>query len=79
MREGEVERTVETLYTSITMAEREPGWRVSGGRSALYSGVPNSYTVPSEHQRSEDVIRADQRGADLCRRASLSSGGPRTR
>lgn len=42
---GAVVLTVPTLYTSIMMTAREPGWRVSGGMSSLYSGVPNSNEV----------------------------------
>ena len=30
----------------MTMTAREPALRVDSGMKSLYSGVPNSYTVP---------------------------------
>lgn len=49
---GKVENTKvltdPTLCTSITIALRDPGLRSSKGMSALYSGVPNSCTVPGK-------------------------------
>ena len=39
-------RTLFAVWTSTTIAAREPERRCSGGMSSEYSGVPNSYTSP---------------------------------
>ena len=41
-------RTDPTLCTSTQMTALDPGWRFSGGRNESYSGVPNSYTLPTQ-------------------------------
>lgn len=47
--ERKVTLTVPTLCTSTQIADREPGWRLPGGRSSSYSGVPNSNTLAMKH------------------------------
>lgn len=42
-----------TLWISIIIALREPGLRSLVGINALYSGVPNSCTVPLQFQQLE--------------------------